>query len=90
MEECPGKVTVSHGQAVVQSPQSSNEGIGNSRETTAGGGVGFEHHEWFADFLSDSSSIEVLLDEVDTGSVSEEHGKHLLRLMNRSACIHRD
>ena len=88
--EGTSKVVKSHGQAVVQSPQCGNEGVGNTREATARGSVGLEHHERFSDLLSDQGSIAVLLDEVDTGSVGKVRGKHILGLAGGSICVHRD
>jgi len=90
MEECTGKVAVRQGQAIVQPPEGCSEGVGNSGETTTGSSVGLEHHEWFSNLLSDLGRGEVLLNEVDTGGVSEEHGERLLGVVENPTCIHRD
>ena len=87
VEECTSKVAVSHGQAIVQSPQSSDESIRDSGETSTRGCIRFEHHERLACFLSNSSSIEVRLSEGYTGGVSKVHREHLLGLADSSTCI---
>ena len=80
MPQRSSEVTIGHGQPVVQSPQRTDESIGDSWETPTGCGVCLEHHERLANLLGDPGSVQVLLAEVGAGGMGEVHRKHVLGL----------
>lgn len=53
VQERIGEVAVRHLHAVVEDPERCAEGLGDTGETTAGGGVGFEHDEGEAGLLGE-------------------------------------
>ena len=61
VEKCTGKVTVSHHESIVQSPQCCGESIGNSGETATRCAIGLEHHEWLPDLLGKLRDVQILL-----------------------------
>ena len=87
MPQRSSEVTIGHGQSIVQSPQGTDESVGDSWETTTGCGVRLEHHELLAGLLGDTTSVQVLLAEVDGSGMGEEHGKNVLGLTDWCASV---